>query len=261
VANIKKAEGPDSAEVEIAKEVLILLAVIIVVAITLSVWITFVLSHDAFGSIYYTLSSLLDVNSEGATASIIAALPQFGAAFYEIAAVELLDGVVKVVVIGFVVAVVINALTKLDIGSKINSMRSGRLKGHIVLCGYSGLGERLVESLEERKSQFVVIEKDATKLEELGERGYTVLEGDFTDINTLRKAGAEKAGAVIFCADSDFTNLMGILAARKLSRELMIISRARDQNSVVKMQRAGGDLCVIPELVAGLELGQKLVGV
>ena len=96
------------------------------------------------------------------------------------------------VVIGFIVAVVINALTELDIGSKINSMKSGRLGGHIVLCGYSGLGERIVDQLREKGKRFVVIEKNPTKLEELGERGYTALEGDFTDINTLRKAGAEQ---------------------------------------------------------------------
>ncbi len=261
MAKIARAEAPDSAEVEIAKEVLILLSVIIVVALTFSVWVTYTVSHDAFGSVYYTLSSLLDVNNEGYAFAIITSLAQYGAPFYEIVAVELLDGVMKVVVIGFVVAVVINALTRLDIGSKINSMKSGRLKGHIVLCGYSGLGERIVDSLKEKGSPFVVIEKSQTKLEELGERGQTALEGDFTDINILRKAGVERAGAIVLCADSDFVNLMGILAARKLNKELVIICRARDELSVVKMQRAGADLCVVPELVAGLELGRKLVGI
>jgi len=168
---------------------------------------------------------------------------------------------VKVVVIGFVVAVVINALTQIDVGSKINSMKSNRLAGHLVLCGYSGLGERIVDQLKEKGKGFVVVDNNQTKLEELGERGYTAVEGDFTDIGTLRKAGAERAGSIVFCADSDFTNLMGILAARKLNREMTIISRARDQQSVVKMQRAGADLCVIPELVAGLELGDRLAGI
>jgi voltage-gated potassium channel len=218
-------------------------------------------SHEAYGSVYYTLSSLADINNEGFAFAIITSLAQFGGAFYQIVVIELLDGVVKVVVIGFVVAVVINALTKVDISSRINSMRSGRLGRHIVLCGYSGLGERVVDQLGREGKRFVVVEKSQTKLEELGERGYTALEGDFTDINVLRKAGVERAGAVVFCADSDFTNLMGILAARRLNREFTIISRARDTQSVVKMQRAGADLCVIPELVAGLELGNKLVGI
>jgi voltage-gated potassium channel len=256
-----KSGVPESTEVTVAKEALILLVALIAMVTVLSIWGTYDVSHSFYGSVYYTLSSLIDVNNEGAALAILSQLAPFGSAFYTLVGIELLDGIVKVVLIGFIVAVLIDALMRVDISSRINSLRSSRLDGHIVLCGYSGLGEDVVDQLSDEKKPFVVVEKDATKLEELNERGYTALEGDFTDINVLRKAGVEKASAVVFCAETDITNLMGILAARKINKDVTIISRAREDFSVTKMQRAGADLCIIPELVAGLELGNKLVGI
>ena len=256
---VKKGDVLESAEVEVAKEALVLLVALIAIVAVLSIWGIYAVSHDFSGSVYYTLSSLIDVNNEGSAFSIITSLVPFGGAFYEVVGIELVDGVVKVVLIGFIVAVVINALTSIDISSKINSLKSSRLERHIILCGYSGLGEQIIEQLEGKRRNFVVVERNPTRLEELNERGYTALEGDFTDINVLRKAGVEKAKSIIFCAESDITNLMGILAARRLNKELSIISRAREEFSVTKMQRAGADLCIMPEIVAGLELGNRLV--
>ncbi len=261
MAAVKSGVALESTEVEIAKEVLLLLAGLIIIIAVLSVWGIYSVSHDFAGSVYYTVSSLIDLNNEGYALSIISSLVPFGPAFYTVTGIELLDGVAKVVLIGFLVAVLIDALTSVDINSKINVLRSSRLEKHVILCGYSGLGEQIVEQLVEKDRQFVVVDRNPTKLEELNERGYTALDGDFTDIKVLRKAGAEKASAILFCSESDITNLMGILAARRLSKDLMIVSRAREEFSVTKMQRAGADLCIIPELVAGVELGNKLVAI
>ena len=76
--------------------------------------------------------------------------------------IELLDGVAKVVLIGFLVAVLIDALTSVDINSKINVLRSSRLEKHVILCGYSGLGEQIVEQLVEKDRQFVVVDRNPT---------------------------------------------------------------------------------------------------
>lgn len=256
---VKKSDLLENAEIEVAKEALILLVAIIAIVTVISIWGIFNISHNFSGSVYYTLSSLVDVNNEGAALAIIGAVAPFGSAFDQIIGIEFLDGIVKVLLIGFVVAVFMNALTSIDINSKINSIRSSRLEDHVILCGYSGLGEQVIDELYEKKKRFVVVEKSQTRLEELNESGYTALEGDFTDINVLKKAGTDKASAIVFCADSDITNLMGILAARKINKDITIICRAREEFSVTKMQRAGADLCIIPELVAGVELGNKLV--
>ncbi|MDE1865412.1 MAG: NAD-binding protein [Candidatus Micrarchaeota archaeon] len=261
MARVKNGMAIESADVEVAREVLALVAGLIIIIALLSIFVTYSVSHDFIGSVYYTISSLIDLNNEGYAFAIITSLQPFGSAFYTVAGIELLDGVAKVVLIGFLVAVLIDALTSLDINSKINVLKSSRLEKHVVLCGYSGLGEQISEALKDKNRRLVVVEKSPTKLEELNERGYTALDGDFTDMEVLRKAGVERASSVVFCSDSDITNLMGIVAARRLNREIMVVSRAREEFSVTKMQRAGADLCIIPELVAGVELGNKLVAI
>jgi hypothetical protein len=41
--------------------------------------------------------------------------------------------------------------------------------------------------------------------------------------------------------------------------DVKIIARARQVANVTKMQRGGAELCLVPEVVAGLELGEHVL--
>jgi hypothetical protein len=261
VPKIKREEIVAQPEIEVAKEVLILLLVVIIAVAVLSIWAMYSISHNLNGSVYYSMAALGDVNEEGYASIILAAIAPYSLPYYEVVGVLVMDGVVKVVLIGLIVALLVKTLSQVDIGLALHGLKSRRLEDHTIVCGFSVLGERVCEQLDAQKKRFLVIEKSQAKLEELYGRKYPAIEGDFTDMKTLTKANPSSAKAVVFCADSDFVNLMGIIGARRLNRDIDIISRARDEQSVVKMQRAGADLCIIPELVAGLDLGRKLAGI
>ena len=85
-----------------------------------------------------------------------------------------------------------------------------------------------------------------------------MVEGDFTDRKVLDSASISKAKAIVFTTESDFINLLGIVTAHHMEPELKIITRARSESSVRKMQRGGADLCLVPEVVAGIELGERI---
>jgi voltage-gated potassium channel len=261
VAKLSKEEMANQPEIEVAKEVVIVLLVLIIAVAALSIWAMYNISHNLDGSVYYSLAALGDVNEEGYAAVILSAVVPYSFQFYEIVGILILDGIVKVVFIGLVVALLVKTLAEVDIGQVLHGFKSRRLENHTIVCGFSVLGERVCEQLSAQKRKFLVVEKSQAKLEELYGRKYPSVEGDFTDIKTLTSANSEKAKSIVFCADSDFVNLMGVIAARRLNKDISIIARARDEQSVVKMQRAGADLCIIPELVAGLDLGRKLAGV
>ncbi len=109
--------------------------------------------------------------------------------------------------------------------------------------------------MKEQKRRFVVVEKDASKIETLRGLGYTAIRGNFSDERILKKCSIGSAKAVIFCTESDFENLLGIVTAYYLNPNIDIISRAREESSVTKMHRAGASLCVVPEILAGLDMG------
>ncbi len=238
---------------------LILIVAIIILTAIASFTLIYHLTHNSSGSIYYTLGALLDVNSEGYASKIIAAISPNTYGFYMFVSMIAFDGVVKAVVVGLAIAWAIKVIGHISIRSKLSGISIRHMHGHIILCGYSDLGELIVKSLGAQRRKFVVIDKDAAKVDELLEVGMHAVQGDFTDIKTLERAGLEKAHAIIFCAEDDFSNLLGLISTKRISPNAKIISRARSNLSFAKMKRAGASLCVIPEISASHELAREIL--
>lgn len=245
----------------LASDALLLLLSLIIIVVSASIYVLYSASHNLYGSTYYTLSSITGLNEEGYSSAVLAPLAPNGYALYSVIAMLVIDGIVKYMIIGFGVAIALELITGVDIGSALLGIAKAQLNDHVIICGYSNLAEQLCETLKLKGERFVIIDKDAVKIEQIRERGYLPIEGDFTESDDLMKANIKKAKAAVFCGDSDFTNLLGIVTARNISKQLSIICRAKSENSVSKMHRAGAELCIVPELVAGLEIGTKLSGV
>jgi len=240
--------------------IMLILIVITALFAVFSIEVILFISHNFYAASYYTLSSLLDANSEGASSIIAASIGSgmFGNAFYALIAVSLVDGIAKAVIIGFLIALLIGMLSNIDIKSKLDVFTSKRMKNHVIVCGYSMLGERLCKDLKKDRARFVIIDKDIEKVNQLRDLNYNVIEGDFTEKKVLESASISKAKSVVFATESDFVNLLGIITAHHMCPNVKIISRARDESSVRKMQRGGADLCLVPEIVAGIELGENI---
>ena len=61
--------------------------------------------------------------------------------------------------------------------------------------------------------------------------------GDGTDDDLLKKAGIEKATALITALPVDADNVFIVLSARGLNQKLHIISRASDESSYPKLKK------------------------
>lgn len=242
----------------LAGRALVALFVAAGISTILSIAILTVISHNFYAASYYTFAALLDASPFGSDAAIAAAAPVLSANFDEVVFITILDGVAKAVIIGFVIAAFINFLTSIDLRSRLSMITVRGFRRHTIICGYSMLAERLCKDLKKGRERFVVVEKDAEKANVLRELGYTVLNGDFRNEAVLHLAGIGNAKAIIFATESDYENLLGIVTARHTDPHIRIISRAREQSSVTKMQRAGAEYCLIPEIVAGLEMGENV---
>jgi voltage-gated potassium channel len=71
--------------------------------------------------------------------------------------------------------------------------------------------------------------------------------GDATLDSTLRRAGLERAGALIAALEGDAENLFVTLSARAIKPDLFIVARARQDESVPKLANAGADRVVNPQ--------------
>jgi voltage-gated potassium channel len=124
----------------------------------------------------------------------------------------------------------------------------GRLTGHVIICGWGRVGRASAQYLTGTGQRFVVIDRDAARLEGLP---YPTVLGDVTDDTILQAAGIASARALIAALDTDADNVYVTLSSRALRPDLVIIARARTESSKSKLVRAGADRAVNPQLIGG----------
>jgi NhaP-type Na+/H+ or K+/H+ antiporter/K+/H+ antiporter YhaU regulatory subunit KhtT len=109
----------------------------------------------------------------------------------------------------------------------------------VLVIGGGRVGTEIVERLEERGENVVIIEKRSGTAEELRNQGYTVRDGDGTNIETLRKAGAERSKIVVAATGDDDTNLLvAQLASSKFDTQ-KVISRVNEPDNVDAFNELG----------------------
>ena len=248
----------------VTTQIIVILIVLAAVFALFSIAIIYIIAHNFYAASYYTLSALFDANGESSSvfiANAIHATGSFTNSFDALVIVSLMDGLAKAVIVGFLLAAFIELLSNIDIKSRLDTITAKRLKDHIIICGYSMLAERLCKDLKKEKARFVIIDNDYEKVNQLRDLNYNVIDGDFTERKTLENASLGNARAVVFATESDFINLLGIVTVHHMYPDMKIIARAKSESSVRKLQRGGASLCLVPEVVAGVELGENIVKV
>ena len=123
------------------------------------------------------------------------------------------------------------------------------LSGHVVICGWGRVGRSVALDLEREGHHVVIIDSDPDRV-----AGVTLptIVGDATQDTTLRAAGIERAHSLVAALAADADNLFVTLSGRSINPALFIVARARQDESIAKLTRAGADRVVNPqELGAG----------
>jgi len=135
-----------------------------------------------------------------------------------------------------------------------------KLQNHIIVCGSGDTGYCITEELVKCKEKVVVIDLDKIHLEKCSElENVYVLEGDATEDKVLKEAGIERAKGIIVALPSDKDNLFVVMSAQLLNPNIRIVSRAQDENMVMKMKKAGASSVVSPNFIGGLRLASELL--
>ena len=156
---------------------------------------------------------------------------------------------------------VITRITQFVVTGEINQYFKTRknmkavteLNHHVILCGFGRNGQQAARTLKNHNMDFVVIEKEKESMEKalpfFPELVYLI--GDGTDDDLLKKAGIEKANALITALPVDADNVFIVLSARGLNQKLQIISRASEESSYPKLRKAGADNVIMPDKIGG----------
>jgi len=137
--------------------------------------------------------------------------------------------------------------------------RIKKLSGHVIVCGYGRNGKQAIKGLVDHNQQTIIIENDEALIEKIREEtDLLYIHGDSTQEEILVSAQVSNAKALITTLPNDADNLFVVLTAREMNPEMIIISRAYDEHSDIKLKRAGATNVIMPDKMGGQHMA-KLV--
>jgi voltage-gated potassium channel len=131
------------------------------------------------------------------------------------------------------------------------------LYDHYIICGYGRMGKIISRELKAEGIKFLVIEKAPQNLDE--DADLVFLRGDATQDQVLKEAGVERARGLISVLPTDAENLFVVLSARVLNPNLLIVSRAVEEDSEKKLLRAGATKVISPYHIGGLRMAHTVL--
>jgi voltage-gated potassium channel len=133
---------------------------------------------------------------------------------------------------------------------------------HVVVVGYGTKGRSAIDTLVNNghpRDGIVVVDPDPAAIQEANNGGLTVVVGDATRRDVLRRAGVGKASQVIITTDRDDSTVLSVLNARQLNSTAHIVAAVREGENVSLVRQSGADQVVTSSDAVGRLLGLSAV--
>lgn len=155
-----------------------------------------------------------------------------------------------------VVQMIVEGQLREFVGRRRMDKQIAGMRDHVIVCGWGRVGRAAAQEITRHGSEVVVVDVNTERVE--GIEMPTVV-GDATHDDTLRAAGIEHAKALIAALEGDAENLFVTLSSRAINPELFIVARARQDDSVEKLSRAGADRVVNPQELGAARMASFVV--
>ncbi len=171
--------------------------------------------------------------------------------------------VVGLATYALIIGMIVKEIVEIEFNQFFRRSRMNReiekITDHVIVCGFGKMGKSICQQLSAEKKKFVVIEQDKSKESELKESGYLYLISDATYDDVLEKAQIKKAKHLITAVSSDSENVFITLSARFLNKDVFIISRAYNDSSIEKLNKAGTNKVISPYSLMSTKVTQTII--
>jgi voltage-gated potassium channel len=143
--------------------------------------------------------------------------------------------------------------------------RIAQLHNHFIVCGIGDTGRHAAAELQKTGTPYVVIETQQEGINRLLEHSGELYKdmlyviGDATDEDVLEQAGLSRANGLLSMLALDKDNLVVTVLARQKNPDIRIVARCTDLKFSERMQRAGADSVVSPNMIGGLRLASEVL--
>lgn len=118
------------------------------------------------------------------------------------------------------------------------------ISGHILVCGYGGLGQKLVSKLKELNIPYLAIERDRKLIKKSIEQGNNVLYGNASKKNLLERANIHKAKAIIIAMSNDKNIQMVTQAIHQTAPNATVLARAANNYQKAELENSNVNFIV-----------------
>jgi len=157
-----------------------------------------------------------------------------------------------------IVRAVVGGELQLALGRRFMERNLAGLSRHMIVCGYGRVGRLVCKEFSRQKLPFVVIDRRPEMLADFSLPCGIPLAGEATDDEVLKRAGVERARALVSVTPSDADNLYVTMSARLLNDGLFIVARAETEGAEKKLKRAGANRVVSPHIIGGFRVAQAV---
>ena len=145
---------------------------------------------------------------------------------------------------------------------QITSGRYNRVtrNDHYIIVGYSKLSSNTYRELVSRNQPVTVILRSEADSTLFAQADIDIVIGDGSDLETLRKAGAENAKAILALLDDDSENAFVVLAAKELKVKARTVAAVNDASHLNRVRHVHPDMIIAPQVLGGELLTSMLTG-
>lgn len=143
-------------------------------------------------------------------------------------------------------------------GSKMDKKISA-LTNHYIICGSGELAEVIINKFIKEKLDFVVITNNRVDLDDYSHHDILVVEGQSTEESVLDHAGIMKAKGLISTLDTEVDNIVTVLTARNMNKDIYIISNSITKSGSDKLMKVGANKTLSATEISGKRMASLMI--
>lgn len=129
-------------------------------------------------------------------------------------------------------------------------------RGHVVICGYSGVARLLTTLLDRRGFSYIVIDQNRRQVEELRYRGVLAIYGDAGNPLFLEHAALAHARVLVIAFNDPLVTPHIVAQARRLNPQVRIVARAQTDVERATLIKHEVDDVVLGDLEVAAEIAR-----
>jgi voltage-gated potassium channel len=129
---------------------------------------------------------------------------------------------------------------------------------HYVIIGATALADNTAKALTARGQRVTFIVEGPPAAQ--SDPALDVVNGDPSNLDTLRKAGAQRANALLALTGDDSQNAFVVLAMKELSETVKTVALVNSARNLASVRRVHPDVIIAPYVLGGELLAMALSG-